>query len=145
MNTTEEVRVDVRKIMEDIQHEIETKGLFDDLPAFGQVSMFDFTVSTGSDTTGLRSRIQAAMDSCVVQADYPVTGSFAKKLFKKASQKATRCSVFPLSQRVTETNMSILQCLSFTANIIEQQQKQISDLNAKLADISKLLNGEVGN
>lgn len=143
MNTTEEAHVDVRQIMEDIQREIETKGLFDDLPAFGQVSMFDFSIPAESDTTGLRNRVQATMNSCVVQGDYPVTGNAMKRLFKKVSQKATRCSVFPLSQRVTETNMSILQCLGYAADIIEQQQKQISDLNDKLADISKLLNGEV--
>ena len=145
MNTTEEVHVDVRQIMEDIQHEIETKGLFDDLPAFGQVSIVNLSIPAGSDTTGLRNRVQAAMDNCVVPADYSVTGNPMKKLFKKASQKATRCSVFPLSERITETNMSIVQCLGYAADVIEQQQKQIYDLNAKLADLSRLLNGEVGD
>lgn len=145
MNSTDENRVDVGRIMEDIKREIDTKGLFDELPAFGQVSMVHFQIPEGSDSTGLRHKVQSAMANCAVSAVYPVEGGLLKRLFKKASQKATRCSIGPLSLRVTETNTSIFQCLDYAATIIEQQQQQIAELNEKLESIGNAVNGEVND
>ena len=142
MSTHEETRVDVSRIMADIQREIDEKGLFDELPAFDQVVMVDLHISENADTDALRQCIQRANGFSHIPADYPVVGGFLKRAFKKASQKATRCSIGPMSIQISEAHASMIQCFEMTLSIIEQQQKQIDEMKEKLQLYGKRLNGE---
>ncbi len=135
MSNPMEVSVDVSKIMADIKREIKEKGLYDELPAFEQVTILNNQEINALDATGLRNRIQGAKANTAVPADYPVEGNALKRLFKKASQKFTRCTIGPMSIRLTDNHAAILDCLEYACNVIEQQQAQIAEQNQKIAKI----------
>ena len=142
MDTAEKKKVDVGRIMAEIKREIAEKGLFDELPAFEQLEMLDYQVGGKMDISALRQKVNSTLNSVMIPADYPVSGNSLKRAFKKASQKATRCTIGPLSIRISEANTAIMECFSVFAGIIEQQQQEIDVLNERLAQVGRMLNGE---
>ena len=139
MNTTEGKRVDVAAVMAQIKREIKEKGLYDELPAFDQVSGHGAGASSNRDTTGLRRMIEITAANSEVQSVYPVEGNALKRLLKKVFQKATRSAVQPMAMKVTQTNAGILQCLEYAANVIEQQQAQIAEMSDRLEELEEAL------
>lgn len=138
MNTTEKKRVNVAEVMAQIKREIKEKGLYDELPAFEQVSGHGVEASN-RDTTGLRRMIRDMAANSEVQSVYPVEGNALKRLIKKVFQKATRSAVQPMAMKVTQTNAGIFQCLEYAANVIEQQQAQIADMDDRLTELEEAL------
>lgn len=140
MNTAETVQVDVVKIMAEIRREIERKGFYDELPTLDQVPILEYRRADSPDADPLRERIAYAMAFCMIPADYPVEGNGLKRAFKKASQKATRCSILPMSNRISQSNQALLQCLEQAASVIEQQQRQIADMEGRIEKLYEAMN-----
>lgn len=140
MNTAETVQVDVVKIITEIRRELERKGFYDDLPTLDQVPVLEYRRAENLDGGSLRERIANTMALCMIPAYYPVEGNGLKKAFKKASQKATRCSIFPMSNRITQSNQALLQCLEQAVDMIEQQQRQIADMEGRIEKLYEAMN-----
>ena len=140
MNEIIENSVNVKLIMEDIKREIREKGLANDLPAFNQVAVLRYEPTSPMDLTGLRQNADAARANCTISAEFPVTGSKLLRLFKRASQKATRCSTMPMVLQISEANLSIMQCMDSAIAVINQQQNQIMEMDKKIEQLEKALN-----
>ena len=140
MSTAETVQVDIVKIMAEIRREIVRKGFYDDLPTLDQVPVLECRKAESTDSGPLRERIANAMALCMIPSEYPIEGNAVKRAFKKASQKATRCSIFPMSNRISQANQALLQCLEQAASAIEQQQKQIADMEGRIEKLYEAMN-----
>ena len=140
MDNQAQKRVDVARIMAEIKQEIRDKGLHDELPAFDQIPVVSYRQSYSLDLTGLREKIQATRANCVIQALYPVEGNALKRLFKKVSQRATRCSIGPMALRLTESNMTMIDCMEHAASVINDQQNQLREMDEKIKALTDALN-----
>ena len=144
MDHNQEAVIDVKKIMDEIKAQIEAEGLKDDLPAFSQVKIHengpveDYSIQ---DINGAMEKLKEyasiADERKYIDAVYPIEGSFLKRNTKKILHRLCRSSLFPVTERVSQENMYISQCINLLTAIVDKQQKTISELEKKFDSMQK--------
>ncbi len=115
---------------------IQTERYSDDLKiSYENIPIISLAIPEAKDCASLLTNIQNAKQTSFISAEFPVEGNALKQVFKKASQKATRCSILPLTMQINENNTSILTCLEQAVRIIDQQQQQINCLTEQLSKL----------
>ena len=123
-----EGRLDIEKIMEEIRAEALKRTPAEDLPEFSNMSK-------------INGRLGEELEEQVkrLTADYVIPVSYQdpsrnplKRLYKKIMVKAVNCATAPMSVRVTETNLALKTALEKAVEVIEAQEKRITELEKKL-------------
>jgi len=115
--------VDIDAIMAEIHAEVEknrSEGLYEDLPDFNDLPIMEPRVKEWT-----------------VECAYPPTGSPLKRVYTKLVSKLTRAALFPVTERITKTNLEIKTCLEEMASMIEEQREEIEELTRRVEELEK--------
>lgn len=66
-------------------------------------------------------------------------GRFPVRLYKSIVSRLTRCAVFPVAQRVTDTNRALKQAVLSLSCEVEGQKNTIRELNARVRALEDAL------
>ena len=116
---SEQINIDA--IMDEIRAEAEKNGpYYEQLPDF-------------NDQPIMEPRVKEWTVECV----YPATGNPLKRAYTKLVSKLVRAALFPVTERITKTNLEIKTCLDEMASMIEEQRETIEALENRVAELEK--------
>ncbi len=72
-----------------------------------------------------------------VECAYPAAGNPLKRAYTKIVSKLVRAALFPVTERITRTNLEIKTCLDEMAGMIEEQREEIEALTNRVKELEK--------
>ena len=139
MTEKETVQVDVEKIMEEIREEVRRNGPYERIPSFDDIPVPQEEAE--GPVSSLRMFVAERTADLTIPPVFPLEETNPlKRFYKRLASKLVRCATFPLSQRVTETNVRQKECLEAMAQTIEKQQFEIEELKRITNRLMRQLN-----
>ena len=124
---TEEEKLDIEKIMEEIRAEARKWAPEGELPAFDKMPKSDTRKCAK-----MIEQVRQLTDDVTIPVQYQdPSRNPLKRAYKKMMQKAVNCATAPMSVRVTETNTALKTALEKALEVIEEQEKRIAELEKK--------------
>ena len=131
--TPSEDTVDIEKIMDEIRAEARKYGSGEDIPTIDRISP-EMAVTVDN----LKKKVaELTKDYEIRPTVTNAGGNPLKKIYRKIVSRATGCATTSLSQQVTETNRNLKIALEETVDVMENQQKQIDDLEKKVRRLDR--------
>ena len=115
---SEQINIDA--IMKEIRAEAERNSACEELPDFDDLPIMEPRVK-----------------NWIVECTYPVTGNPLKRAYAKVVSKAVRAALFPVTERITKTNLEIKTCMEEMASMIEEQREEIDTLTKRVEELEK--------
>lgn len=115
---SEQINIDA--IMDEIRAEVEKNGPYEQLPDFNDQPIMEPRVKEWT-----------------VECAYPATGNPLKRAYTKLVSKLVRAALFPVTERITKTNLEIKTCMDEMASMIEEQRETIEALENRVAELEK--------
>ena len=120
----EGTQLNIPKIMEEIRAEARRWEPAEGLPAFEDLSTEDL-----HKCARLRKRVEKLTEGYEIPIIYEdPSHSPLKRFYKRIAKKAVRCATAPMSVKITETNLNFRTALERAIDVIEEQEKRISEL-----------------
>ena len=115
---SEQINIDA--IMEEIRAEAEKHRGKEQLPDF-------------EDQPIMEPRITEWTVACA----YPAAGNPLKRAYTTVISKIVRAALFPVTERITRTNLEIKTCLDEMASMIDEQREEIETLTKRVEELEK--------
>ena len=116
---SEQINIDA--IMEEIRADVEKNGPYDQLPDFNDQPIMEPRVTEWT-----------------VECAYPAeSGNPLKRAYTKVISKIVRAALFPVTERITRTNLEIKTCMDEMASMIEEQREEIETLTKRVEELEK--------
>ena len=136
------ITVDTEKIMDEIRERVREHGEYESILSFDEIPMPAAETAASPAPVGgegpLKDRVLRRIGSWLVPWVYPITEKrLPFRIYKRLMSKIARCVLFPLAQRVTETNGNLRAGIEETAAEVDRQQEQIRLLEARLEKLER--------
>lgn len=116
---SEQINIDA--IMEEIREEAGRNRSKEALPDFNDLPIMEPRVS-----------------EWIVECAYPVkTGNPLKRMYTRFISKIVRAALFPVTERITKTNLEIKTCMDEMASMIDEQREEIDALIKRVEELEK--------
>lgn len=135
--------IDIEKIMDEIKENART-STFDEIPELSEVKTY-LEAESEYDKGTMHDIVRQLLMRYVLTTETPFPAGGPKGFAKKAVRKANRFWAIPITSRQTQYNTLVARGFNQVNNYINEQQDVIEQLEKRIAQLEKKLNGVNGS